>query len=52
MLSIMKLTDESFGVIFAKNSQGLNTIDYLSQLNEKYLEGLFQVLQRPGGNEG
>ena len=49
MLSIMKLIDEAYGVVAANNGQGLIPIDDFSQSNEKSVEGLFQVLQRPGG---
>ena len=44
MLSIMKLTDESVGVVVANNGQGIITIDDFAQLNEKSVEGLFRVL--------
>ena len=48
MLSQMKLTDEVVGVVVANYGQGLITIGDFSQLNEKYVEGLFWVLQIPG----
>ena len=44
MLSRMRLIDEAVGVVVAKYGQGLITIDDFTQLNEKYVEGLFQVL--------
>ena len=49
MLSIMKLTDESVGVVVANNGQGIITIDDFAQLNEKSVKGLFWVLLRPRG---
>ena len=50
MLSWMNLTDEAGCLIISNDGQGLITIDDFSQLNEKFLDGLCQVLQRPGGN--
>ena len=44
MLSIMKLTDETVGVVVANDGQGIIIIDDFSQLNEKSVEGLFWVL--------
>ena len=52
MLSRMNLADEAFGVIVANDCHGLVTIDELSQLNEKSVEGIFRVLRRPGGTTG
>ena len=45
----MKLTDESVGVIVANYGQVLITVDDFYHLNEKYVEGLFRVILRPGG---
>ena len=47
MLSRMKLTYETIGVVVTNDGQGLVTIDYFTQLNEKYVEGLCWVMQRP-----
>ena len=52
MLSRMKLTDEAVGVAVVNNGQGIITIDGFAQLKEKYVEGLWQVLRRPGVNTG
>ena len=52
MLSGMNLKHEAFAVVVANNGQGLITIDYFYQLNEKSVEGLCQVLIRPGGTTG
>ena len=52
MLAQMKLTDKSVGIIISNDGQGLITIDDLSQLNEKSVEGLFRVLQKPVGTTG
>ena len=52
MLSWMKLTDEAIGVVIANESQGLTTIDGFSQLNEKFVEGIWRVLRNPGGTTG
>ena len=49
MLSRMKLKYEAVGIIFANNGQGIITIDDFAQLNDKYVGGLCQVLQMPGG---
>ena len=49
MLSRMRLTDEAFGVVVANDGQGIIKIDDFAQLNEKSVEGLYRVLQRPGG---
>ena len=49
MLSRMKLEDETVDVVVANDGQGLVTIDEFAQLNEKYVEGLFQVILRPRG---
>ena len=48
----MKLTDEAVCVFFANDGQGIITIDDFAQLNEKYVEGIFRVLRRPGGTTG
>ena len=45
----MKLTDEAVGVIVANYGQVLITVDDFYHLNEKYVEGLFRVILRPGG---
>ena len=52
MLPQMKLTNKDVGVVIAKDGQGLITIDDFTQLNEKYVEGLWKVLRRPGGTTG
>ena len=52
VLSRMDLKDEAVAVVVANNYQGLFTIDYFPQLNEKSVEGFFWVLIRPGGNAG
>ena len=52
MLSRMKLTDESVGVIVAKCGQGPIKIDDFAQLNEKSVEGIYWVLRRPGRTTG
>ena len=52
VLSIMNLIDEAVSVLVANNGQGLIMIDYFPQLNEKSVEGLCQVLTRPGGTTG
>ena len=51
-LSWMKLTDEDVGVVVANGGQGLITIDDFAQLNEKFVEDICGVLQRPGGTTG
>ena len=48
----MKLTYEYVAVVIANDGQGLITINYLSQLNEKSMEGICQLLRRPGGTTG
>ena len=45
----MKLTDEAVGVVVDNYGQGLITIDDFSQMNDKSVEGLCRVLQRPVG---
>ena len=52
MLSGMMLKYESVGVVVANDVQGIITIDNFAQLNMKSVEGLCQVLQRPGGTTG
>ena len=52
MLSWMKLIDKAFGVIISNDGQGIITIDDFTQLNEKSVESLCQVLRRPGGTTG
>ena len=52
MLSRTNQIDEALGAIASKNDQGQIKIDDFSQLNEKSVEGHFQVLQRPGGTAG
>ena len=52
MLSKLKLTDESVGVVVSNDGQGLITVDDFAQVNEKYVEDLCRVLQRPKGNTG
>ena len=48
----MNLTDKAIVVVVANDVQGLIIIDDFSQLNEKSLEGLCQVLRRPGETSG
>ena len=48
----MKLTDKYVGVVVANDGQGLIKIGDFSQLNNKSVKGLCQVLQRTGGNTG
>ena len=48
----MKLTDEDVGVVVANGGQGLITIDDFAQLDEKFVEDICGVLQRPGGTTG
>ena len=50
MLPIMKLKDEAACVVVSKNSQGIITIDDLSRLSDKSVEGIIRVLRIPGGN--
>ena len=52
MLSWMNLTYESIGVVVVNYGQGIITIDDFDHLNEKYVDVLFRVLQRPRGNTG
>ena len=52
VLSIMNITDEAVGVFVANNGQRIITIDYLSHLNYKSVEGICRVLRRPGGTNG
>ena len=52
MLSIMKLANESVGVVIANDGQGIVTIDDFAQLDKESVEGLYRVLQRPGGTAG
>ena len=49
MLARTNLTDEAVGAVVANDGQGIIMIDYFSQLNGKYVEGLCRVLQSPGG---
>ena len=49
MLVQMKLTDEAYSVVVANDGQGIISMDYFPQLNEKYVEGLCWVIFRPGG---
>ena len=49
MLSTIRLTDESVGVVVANNGQGIIKTDDFAQLNEKSVDGLCRELQRPGG---
>ena len=44
MLSQMKLTYEAVGVVVENDGQGIITIGDFSQLNDKYAEGLCQVM--------
>ena len=44
----MKLIDKAVAVVIAKDGQGLIKIDDFPQSNDKSVEGLFQVLRRPG----
>ena len=48
----MDLTDETVDVVVANDGQEIIMVDDLSQLNEKSVEGLYRVLQSPGGNTG
>ena len=52
MLVQMKLIDEAASVVVDSYRQGLISIDDLTNFNEKYVEGLYQVLHRPGGTTG
>ena len=52
MMAQMKLTDEAVGAIVANDGQGIITIDYFPQLNDKYVEGLCRFLRRSGGTLG
>ena len=52
ILDWVKLTDKYVGVVVANDGQGLITIGDFSQLNNKSVKGLCQVLQRTGGNTG
>ena len=52
MLSRMNLIDEAVVVVVTNNSQGIITVDYFSQLNEKYVEGICRFLRRHGGTTG
>ena len=49
ILSRMNLIDEAVSVVVTNNGQELITIDDISQLNEKTVEGLCWVLRRTGG---
>ena len=44
ILSKMNLKDEVFGVVVARNGQGLINIDDFTQLNDKSVEGICRVL--------
>ena len=44
MLSRINLIDEAVGIIVTNDGQGIITIDYFAQLNEKSVEGLSRVL--------
>ena len=50
MFSRMMLTYEAFGVVVAKNGQGVIMVDDFTQFNGKSVEGICRVLKRPGGN--
>ena len=52
VLAQMKLTDEAVGVIISNYGQGLITIFYFSQLNDKSLEGICRFWKRPGETTG
>ena len=52
MISIIKLKEEGVGVVVAIDGQGLITIDDFAQLNQKYVEGIYQVLKIPGWTTG
>ena len=52
MLSILKTTEKYVAVVVAKDGQGLITIDDFSQLNDKSVESLCQLLRSPGRNTG
>ena len=52
VLDLMKLTDEEVGVVVANDGQGLITIDDFAQLNEKSVEAIYLVVQKPGGTTG
>ena len=52
MLSWMKLEDEAVGVVVANDYQGIIMIDNFAQLNDKSVEGLYQVLQSPRSTTG
>ena len=44
VLYIMNLTDEAVGVVVSNDGQGLITIEYFAQLNEKSVAGICRVL--------
>ena len=48
----MRSKRQYVAVVVTNDGQGLVTIDDVSQLNEKSVEGLFRVLRRPGGTSG
>ena len=50
MLDKMKLTDEYIGAVVVNYGQGIMTIDDYYELNEKYVEVICRVLQRPWGD--
>ena len=50
MLDRMKLTDEYIGAVVVNYGQGIMTIDDSYELNEKYVEVICRVLQRPWGD--
>ena len=52
MLYQMKLTDEAVGDFIANDGQGIITIDDFYKLNNKFVEGLCQVLRSPRGTTG
>ena len=52
MLAQMMLIYEAVGVVIANDGRGLILIDDFSQLNEKSVEGLLQVLRRYVGDTG
>ena len=49
---MMNLPYEAVAVVITNYGQGLITIDNTYQLNEKSVEGVCQVLRRPGGTTG
>ena len=46
----MKLTADASNVVIADKGQGISSIDYFSQLDEKYMDNICRVICRHRGS--